>query len=284
MRVDDQRIGALDALPHPSALRAGSSPSPPWPHRRAARGRAPSRRRAIASSGSSAVDVVVPVVATTAHGRRPLQDVVLDHRPRAIQAASRTTPSCGTMRTCGLAESGEQRRLLDRAVAVRRGVDDERLRFAPAARRARGCNCDARSRAHSSATSVLVDAVSLITPLHASDRPSIWRIQPVDDLFDFGERRARLPRQPDHAKAGADVIAEHAREQRVRREVAEEPRMLPRGDAGHHDAIEVADDGVEGFRLLRRRCGQLRLDLARRGLAPSPGATRRRRGNPRSSR
>ena len=36
-----------------------------------------------------------------------------------------------------------------------------------------------RSRAQSSATSVLVDAVSWMTPLHASDRPSIWRIQSV---------------------------------------------------------------------------------------------------------
>ena len=34
-----------------------------------------------------------------------------------------------------------------------------------------------RSRAHSNATSVLVDAVSFSTPLQAADRPSIWRIQ-----------------------------------------------------------------------------------------------------------
>ena len=36
-----------------------------------------------------------------------------------------------------------------------------------------------RSRAQSSATSVLVEAVSWITPLHASDRPTICRIQSV---------------------------------------------------------------------------------------------------------
>ncbi len=37
----------------------------------------------------------------------------------------------------------------------------------------------ARSRAHSSAMRVLVDAVSWMTPLHASESPSIWRIQSV---------------------------------------------------------------------------------------------------------
>ena len=40
-------------------------------------------------------------------------------------------------------------------------------------------NALARSRAQSSATSVQLDAVSWMTPLHAGDRPTICRIQSV---------------------------------------------------------------------------------------------------------
>ena len=36
-----------------------------------------------------------------------------------------------------------------------------------------------RSRAQSSASSVLVEAVSWITPSQAGDSPTIWRSQPV---------------------------------------------------------------------------------------------------------
>ena len=46
-------------------------------------------------------------------------------------------------------------------------------------------------------------------------------------------------------EAAADVITEHARQQRIRGKVAEELRMLPGGDAGQDDAIEIADDRVE---------------------------------------
>ena len=69
-----------------------------------------------------------------------------------------------------------------------------------------------RSRAQISAISVLVDAVSWITPLHASESPSIAAHPVGDDFFELGQRRARLPREAEHAEAGADVVAEHAGE------------------------------------------------------------------------
>ena len=85
VRVEHQRVGALDALPHPAAL--GQD------HRRARHRRVDVQpeavRRAIsaiAPIGSIAVDVVVPVVATTAHGVSALRADPRRSPPRARPA------------------------------------------------------------------------------------------------------------------------------------------------------------------------------------------------------
>ena len=176
VRVDDERVGALDAVPHPAALgqdhrRAG--------HRRVhvqpGAGAARARRRS-APTGSSAVVVVVPVVATTAHGIVPARASRRPSLRRARRRASRNARR-GHEADVVAPETGEQRRLVHRAVGVRGGVDDERA-FARACRPPRASAYSTlRSRAQIRATSVLVDAVSWMTPLQASDRPIICRIQ-----------------------------------------------------------------------------------------------------------
>ena len=172
------------------------------------------------------------------------------------------------------AEAGEQRRLIHRAVAVRRGVDHQRLRFglqAAAAQSEIGGALAGAEQRHQRAggRGVLDHAAPCVGEAgHAA--------HPVGhDFFDFGQRGAGLPGEAEHAEAGGEVVAEHAGEFAVRREVAEEAGMLPVREAGHDDAVEIGQDGVEGFGRLRRVGGQRGLDLAGRG-ARHHGALRRR--------
>ena len=110
------------------------------------------------------------------------------------------------------AEAGEQRRLLDRAVAVARGVDRQRLRLGlqAAARHAEARRPLARAQQRDQRAGgggVLDDAAA-----SASARPDHLP-QPVGRHFlELGERRARLPGQAEHAEARAQVVAEHARQ------------------------------------------------------------------------
>ena len=53
---------------------------------------------AIASIGSSAVDVVVPAVATTAQGRAPAREIRGDRLGERVGRASRSASSCATRR------------------------------------------------------------------------------------------------------------------------------------------------------------------------------------------
>ena len=227
-------------------------------------------RRAIAamsSIGSTAVLVVVPVVATTAQGTRPacairgngLARARRPHRPIRVE---RIQPQMVA------AEAGEQRGLLDRAVAVRRRVDDERRGsgLQPASREAVVGRALARAEQRderAGGRGVLNDA--------APGRQTAEHLtKPVGrDFFDFGQRRTRLPRQAEHAQARAREVAQHAREIAVAGEVAEERRMRPVRETRDDDRVEVAHDVVERFGRLGRRRRQPGLDLARRVSAPS---------------
>ena len=194
------------------------------------------RSAAIAPTGSSAVVAVVP------HGRddgarhAARGEVVADRGVERVGAHGEVRRRAAIARTLSRPKPGEQRRLLDRAVALRRDVDHERRRAPPAARRARASSSVARSRAQSSATSVLVEAVSWMTPLHASDSPTICRIQShttssssVSAGLDCQRGRATpspvLRRSPSTPASSA-----------VRGEVAEEARVLPVREAGQDDA------------------------------------------------
>ncbi len=93
------------------------------------------------------------------------------------------------------AEAGQECCLVDRGMALRRAIDDERLRFRlqPAAIGAVAGRAFARARA--SAMRVQLDAVSWMTPL-----PAIAQAQhaahPIGrHLFEFGQGRARIARR-----------------------------------------------------------------------------------------
>ncbi len=101
----------------------------------------------------------MPVVATTAQGLSPAA------RSRAM-AASKASGRMPKSRIVFdqthivAAESGQQRSLVHRAVALRRSVYHQRLLLGLQSSAAEAVVGGAFSRAHSSATSVQVDAVS----------------------------------------------------------------------------------------------------------------------------
>ena len=85
---------------------------------------------------------------------------------------------------------------------------------------------------------MLVEAVSLDYPAPRRRQPQ-HLAQPIgDDFLDLRHRRAGLPGQPEHAEAGADQIAQHARQQRVSGKIPEEARVLPQRQAGHHQPVQ----------------------------------------------
>ncbi len=113
-----------------------------------------------------------------------------------------------------------------------------------------------------SATSVLVEAVSWITPLHAGDKPSICRSQSVTTSSISVTAGLDCHESPITPSPVRDDVGENARRQGVGGEIAEEARMLPEREARHDDAIQVRDRRAEILRLVRRRGGQGVADLA----------------------
>ena len=81
--------------------------------------------------------------------------------------------------------------------------------------------------------------------------------EPVEHhLLDLGHRRARRPDHPLRTDAAGEEVAEDRGGRGVGREVGEEPRVLPVREAGHDDAVEVGQHGVErlgGLRCRRRQ-------------------------------
>ena len=75
--------------------------------------------------------------------------------------------------------------------------------------------------------------------------------QPVHDvLLELRGGRAGHPGHALHAQARGHQVAEHRGAGGVGREVAEEAGVLPVGDAGQDDAVQVGQDGGERLALL----------------------------------
>ena len=88
---------------------------------------------------------------------------------------------------------------------------------------------------------------------------------PVDhDLFELGQRRARLPGEAERAEPRAEIVAEHGGQLAVGGEIAEEFWRLPVRKPGDDQLVEIAEDGVERFRLQRRLFRQRRPQRAGR--------------------
>ena len=77
------------------------------------------------------------------------------------------------------------------------------------------------------------------------------RGQPVEHVrLELGRRGGGGPEHPLDAQPGREQIAEDPRTTGVGREIREERRMLPVGDTGEQDRVEVAQHGREALALL----------------------------------
>ena len=282
VRIEDDRVGALDAVPQRAALgedhgRAGEGRVDVQPQAVLRARPRRSRRRDRARSWWSCRW-------SPRRRRARARREILPHRriervgPHRVALVHRHDAHVRAP------EAREQRRLVDGAVAVRRHVDDERLRLGlQATLRPASSRSFARAR-RCRATSVLVEAVSWMTPLQAL-READHLAQPVGRrLLDLGDRRARLPGEAEDAEPRADVVAEHRGQLGVRGEVAEEARVLPVREPRQHHAIEVTQDGVEALGLVRRGSRRASRGSSRARPATSRAARRCEPDSPRSSR
>ena len=71
------------------------------------------------------------------------------------------------------------------------------------------------------------------------------------DLFQFRRRGGRAPQHRLLVQSRGEELREDARRAARDREVGEEAGMIPVGDAGQDDPLEVREDRVELFALLR---------------------------------
>ena len=93
--------------------------------------------------------------------------------------------------------------------------------------------------------------------------------QPVDhDPLEFGGRWRCLPKHALRGDGRDQHLGQHRRRRGVGREIGEEARMLPMGNAWHHDALEVRHDGFHRFPAFGRRHGKRSGDLSRPRLRP----------------
>ncbi len=108
--------------------------------------------------------------------------------------------------------------------------------------------------------------------------------KPIEHVrFQFGARRTGGPEHALHAESGGKEIAENGRPRGVCRKVGEEVRRLPVGNAGKDDAIEVAENLVEGFAMLAALWAEVSSEFLPAARATEPGRFRRGIGSRRSS-
>ncbi len=159
------------------------------------------------------------------------------------------------------AKPRQERRLLDAAVALIAGVDDERRLAALQSLAVLGVVAGPLPGTEEGgeggrAGGVVDDAGERVWQAH-------HLAQPVhDDLFHLGGRGARLPAHALAAEARGDDIRQDGGVAGVGREVGEERGMVPVGDARHHHPLQFAHDALETVALGGRCGGQERLHLA----------------------
>jgi hypothetical protein len=152
------------------------------------------------------------------------------------------------------ADAGDAHRLLDGGVGLGRRVDD-RLRSAGEARTVarpteHPFTCREDGAQHGLAGRALDDAATL----RAGGAEPVGQAEQIDhpiehEGLDLGGCRAGGPRHPVHPEPGRRQLSEDGRVRRVRREVREEARVLPVGDARQDHTIQVCEHRLEPFGL-----------------------------------
>ncbi|MNO86454.1 hypothetical protein D3C76_778500 [compost metagenome] len=187
--------------------------------------------------------------------------VLLDGRLQRVGAHGELLVG-GDQADVGATEARQQRGLVHRAVGMGADVDDQwlglGLQAAAHQRVIAGALAGADQRHQGAGRGGVLDHPA---PLR---RQTEQLAQPVEGGFlQLAQRRAGLPRQPQHAQAGAEEVAKHRRQRTVGGEVAVEIRVLPMRQAGHHQVVHIIEDRRERLALLGRSSRQGGLEVAR---------------------
>ena len=217
------------------------------------------------ATGSNAIELVVPRLAHTQNGVRPAArsaatsrgERVGAHRERLVVGHDAELRRCRCRRCAGPSRCwsapGPWRR--------RRGAMVSPSVFtAPPVARQRAARMDARVA--SLAEPWMTPPPCALVLRNALGQPE-QLLHPVHhQRLDLGARRAGDPAHALHAEAGRGELAEDRRVADVGGEVGEEARVLPVGEAGHDDAVEVGEHVGERLGRGGRVLGQHGADVA----------------------
>ena len=219
---------------------------------------------AIAATGSTEVDEVVPIVATIAIGSRPAVAVRGDRGRQRLGLAARSARSTGIRTSDAAPEPERHARLLDRAVRLGGRVDAQRAGSSarPARPRARHRRRPPRGPppARSATTSTPCRSAGHRTPPAARAPGAASRRRRSSSSVPIGEVRHSIAFWPRAAVSispripGPDaVVAKYARK----------PGMLPVRGVRLDEAPVVGEDRVDRLRALGRRRREERAERAR---------------------
>ena len=159
------------------------------------------------------------------------------------------------------ADASDPQTLLDARVGLGRRVRDQSARVAVVVDGSTGGAPAGREDRHEGgfARGALDHAAAGVTRRAERGGQVEQLLHPVEhQRLDLGARRRRHPAHPLDAESGRQQLAEDGRERVVRREVREEARVLPLGEAGHDDTFDVGHHLLERLGRGRRVFGELR--------------------------
>ncbi len=259
VRVDHQRIGQLDAVPHPAAFRQD--------HRRAGHGRVhvqpqamglgdlADRPQRVEGRGGGSAGGRDHGAGLVAGGQ-----VLLDRRLQCFRAQGMAFVGRDQADVVA-AETGQQCGLVHRAVGMGADIDDQRpglgLQAAAYQCVVAGAFPRADQRHQCAGGCGVLDHPAPLA------RQAQQLTQPVEgDFLQLAQGRAGLPRQAQHAQASAEEVTEDRRQGAVGGEIAVEVRMLPMGQAGHDQLVDIVEDRGERLALAGGLSGQGGLEIA----------------------
>jgi hypothetical protein len=195
-----------------------------------------------------------------------------DHASRAVVGdrlgqsidLNREVPVRGNPANGLLAQTQQDHRLVDRRVRVLRAVETKLREIAPAAHSSRadvGRDVLARGRQRVQRRhrrGVVDHALERRRQAHQIAQPA------ERDFLELGRRRRGTPQHRLLVEPRAQHLGEDAGAAGAGVEVSKETRMVPVRQAGDDDALEVREDVVERFAMLRRARGQRASHVARR--------------------
>ena len=273
MRIEDDGIGAFDALPQVTEFRAD--------HRRARPGGIdmhiePMCMRHFNNGGDiiAGADAGAADAGDDAGRQQPGRAIALDCGGKRLRVHGLAGPPRGNAHQIFLTDAGNPDGAVDRGVNLIGGVDADRLVSGKPARIALPVQ---RSLAHDQNGGKGCGRGRILNDAGEGFRHAERLAQPIDH-FRFKFRRGWRC-LPEHALGGdgADqIFGDHRNGGRIGGEIGKEARMLPMRHAGNEDILEILEDILHGFACYRRGISDMRGDLPRCRLRPYRPVPKRR--------